>query len=319
MKIIGRRDLLRSGGAIAAAGMMPATLVQIAPLPAAQPFTFAVLSDSGIEHLGGGRFAGDAESRLRRAIAGINALSPRPDFTLHAGDLARLGTRAALDHGAHLLGALRGPLHAVVGEHDYHLDGGEHWSALFGPQWYSFDHKGVHFVVLNSVLVEDRSALRWSSPAQRMLAIAGLGDPATPPFRVGERQRAWLAADLAKRDRSTPLVVLSHAPLQKIHRGWNFWTEDAEEVQALLGRFDSVNVLHGHLRQVRRGQVGNITFSSMVGTAGPWPYALDGSRAGDCRAAGWQSVEVSAGLATLAYRLEESVTRAAGEGRALTA
>ena len=48
----------------------------------------------------------------------------------------------------------------MVGEHDWYLDMGEKWRALFGKDIYSFDHKGVHFVVLNSVIVEDY----WTAP-----------------------------------------------------------------------------------------------------------------------------------------------------------
>ena len=38
----------------------------------------------------------------------------------------------------------------MVGEHDWYFDMGENWRKQFGKDTYSFDHKGVHFVVLNS-------------------------------------------------------------------------------------------------------------------------------------------------------------------------
>src|ERR1019366_7237745 len=108
------------------------------------------------------------------------------------------------------------------------------WSRLFGPQWYSFDHKGLHFVVLNSILTyEDWTSKRWPTAEQRMQEMAMLDNPNGSPFMVGEKQRAWLADDLKKVRRNTPVVVFSHSPLQKIYRLWNFWTEDADEVQAL--------------------------------------------------------------------------------------
>lgn len=44
---------------------------------------------------------------------------------------------------------------------------------------------------------------------------------------VGQKQREWLAKDLETVDKATPLVVFSHSPIQKIDKGWNFWTEDA--------------------------------------------------------------------------------------------
>jgi hypothetical protein len=43
---------------------------------------------------------------------------------------------------------------------------GEYWEKLFGPQFHSFDHKGVHFIVLNSVRTyDDWIYKRW--PTQR--------------------------------------------------------------------------------------------------------------------------------------------------------
>lgn len=43
---------------------------------------------------------------------------------------------------------------------------GEYWEKLFGPQFHSFDHKGVHFIVLNSVRTyDDWTYKRW--PTQR--------------------------------------------------------------------------------------------------------------------------------------------------------
>jgi hypothetical protein len=106
----------------------------------------------------------------------------------------------------------------------------------------------VHFVVLNSILTyDDWTFNRWPSAKQRMLEMAGLDNPNGSPFMVGDKQREWLKQDLDKVDKNTPLVVLSHSPLQKICKGWNFWTEDAEQVQALLKPFKKVNVLYGHV------------------------------------------------------------------------
>ncbi|MBS1212882.1 MAG: metallophosphoesterase, partial [Proteobacteria bacterium] len=82
----------------------------------------------------------------------------------------------------------------------------------------------------------------------------------------------WLAKDLDKVDRNTPVVVLSHSPLQKIYKGWNFWTEDADEVQALLRPFRKATVLYGHVHQIQYNQIGNISFNSVMATAWPWPY-----------------------------------------------
>ena len=75
---------------------------------------------------------------------------------------------------------------------------------------------------------------------------------------------------------TTPLLVFSHSPLYKYYRNWNFWTEDAEQVQALLRPYHKVTVIHGHTHQMLFNQIGNISFYGMLSTAWPWPYAPQG-------------------------------------------
>src|SRR4030095_692189 len=67
-----------------------------------------------------------------------------------------------------------------------------------------------------------------------------------------------------------------HSPLYKYYRDWNFWTEDAEQVQAILSPYKSVTVIHGHTHQVLSNRLGNIHFHGMLSTAWPWPYAPTG-------------------------------------------
>ena len=88
----------------------------------------------------------------------------------------------------------------MVGEHDWYLDMGEKWRELFGEPNYSFDHKGVHFVVLNSVIEKDFWTARKLTPMERMQTVAGLDNGVQSPFEVGDEQREWLKNDLAKVD-----------------------------------------------------------------------------------------------------------------------
>ncbi len=62
----------------------------------------------------------------------------------------------------------------------------------FGPTFYSFDHKHVHFIVLDSIGI---------TPDHHYEA------------RIDEDQLAWLAADLAKQRAATPIIVTTHIPL----------------------------------------------------------------------------------------------------------
>jgi 3',5'-cyclic AMP phosphodiesterase CpdA len=236
-------------------------------------FRFAYISDShlyarGMTH----RFA----KAVVKAVEDVNALDPQPDFVLYGGDLAQLGRPDELDFGHQLLKDLKAPVRMMVGEHDWYLDMGEKWRSLFGPDRYSFDHEGVHFVVLNSVIEKDFWTAKGYTPEQRMSIVAGLDDGRQSRFEVGEEQRDWLAKDLAKVAKKTPLVVFSHSPLYKYYEPWNFWTDDAEQVQALLAPFATVSVIHGHTHQLLTNRIGNISFHGMLSTAWPWPYAPKG-------------------------------------------
>ncbi|MDT8452787.1 MAG: serine/threonine protein phosphatase [Gammaproteobacteria bacterium] len=269
-----RREFLKKGSALIAAGSLPLSLVEVAfGKTQAESFTFAYISDSHITHIKGNNFVRNWDRGLTRAIAEANLLTPRPDFIFYGGDIAQLGTPEEIDHGLDLLGALRGDVHHVMGEHDYYLDLGEHWRKRIGPDHYSFDHKGVHFVVLNSILThDDWIHKKWDSPMHRMKAMARLDNPDGSPFLVGDPQREWLRKDLEKVSKNTPLVVVSHSPLQKIYKGWNFWTDDAEQIQAMLKPFDKVTVLYGHVHQIQYNQIDNISFHAVMATAWPWPY-----------------------------------------------
>ncbi|HBZ69901.1 MAG TPA: serine/threonine protein phosphatase [Deltaproteobacteria bacterium] len=236
-------------------------------------FRFAYVSDShlfarGMNH----RFAKAA----LKAVEDVNALDPQPDFVLFGGDLAQDGRPEELELGRQILSGLKPPVKMMVGEHDWYFDLGEKWRQMFGPDRYSFDHKSVHFVVLNSVVEDDFWTVKGYTPEQRMAIVAGLDDGRQSRFKVGEEQRDWLHKDLEKLPKTTPLVVFSHSPLYKYYRPWNFWTDDAEQVQALLFPFKSVTVVHGHTHQLLTNRIRNITFHGMLSTAWPWPYAPQG-------------------------------------------
>ena len=323
-----RRNFLKTGSALMAASSLPISLVELAfGKDNPQNFTFGFISDSHITQIEGNDFVRNWDRGLIRAVAEASLLHPGPDFFFYGGDIAQLGKPEEIDHGLELLGALRGKVHYVMGEHDYYVDLGEYWRKQLGPDHYSFDHKGVHFVVLNSILTyEEWMHKKWDTGMERMQQMARLDNPRGSPFMVGDQQRAWLKADLDKVRKDTPLVVLSHSPLQKIYRGWNFWTEDAEQVQDLLKPFDKVTVLYGHVHQIQTNQIGNISFHAAMATAWPWPYpssfnqqasylpklTVEMNRADpffERDATGWQFINMHSGRVDVNYVLPDNRNR----------
>ena len=324
---ITRRSFLKGMGAATIAATLPMNLVEVAFADSSQNFTFAYISDSHIQHIKGSQFVRNWDRGLIRAVAETNMLRPKPDFVVFGGDLAQLGTKAELDHGAEMLAKLDYKCHYVMGEHDYYLDLGEYWSHLFGPHYYSWDHKGVHFITLNSILTDDHWTYdRWPTAKQRMNEMAGLDNPNGSPFMVGAKQRQWLKNDLATVSMDTPVVVFSHSPIQKIYKGWNFWTDDAEEVQTLLSPFDNVTVVYGHVHQIQYNQIDNISFNAVMATAWPWPYPQSYSQADtylpkmtvpmnradpffERDATGWQFMNLKTGRVDLNYNLYSNTNR----------
>jgi len=286
LKNCDRRHFLRTSmkfaGMAAAASIIPSHGFQIvnvanaAEMPGEDAdiaFRFAYVSDShlyakGMDH----RFA----KACIKAVEDVNALDPQPDFVLFGGDLAQLGRADELALGQQIIKEIKAPVRMMVGEHDWYFDMGDKWKEMFGADQYSFDHKGVHFVVLNSVVEKDFWTEKGYTPAERMAIVAGLDDNRQSSFEVGEPQRAWLKKDLAGIDKKTPIIVFSHSPLYKLYKKWNFWTDDAEQVQALLQPFETVSVVHGHTHQLLTNRIGNIDFHGMLSTAWPWPYAPEG-------------------------------------------
>jgi len=319
---LSRRRFLRNSAGLAAT--LPLTQVNLAFGGERPDINFAYISDSHIQHISGTKFVRNWDRGLIRAVAETNLL--KPEFVVYGGDLAQLGTKPELDHGAEMLAKLDAPLKCVMGEHDFYLDMGEYWSELFGDHTYSWDHGGVHFVVVNSILTNQAWIDKWPTPEQRMLEMAGLDNPNGSPFEVGEAQRKWLAKDLAGVSEDTPVVLFSHSPIQKIYKGWNFWTEDAEEVQKLLGRFKTATVIYGHVHQIQYNRIGNINFHSVMATAWPWPYPGSYAQAEsqlpvitvpmnradpfhERDATGWQLIDVHTGRPTVSYNLYNNTNR----------
>ncbi|HVU31295.1 MAG TPA: metallophosphoesterase, partial [Sphingomicrobium sp.] len=117
-----------------------------------RPFTFVQLSDS---HIGFNKPPNpDARATFREAIAKVKALPVQPDFVIHTGDVSQLSRDDEFDDADQMLKELRLPVFFIPGEHDM-LDpeNGKAFLDRFGKGsigsgWYSFDHKGVHFVAL---------------------------------------------------------------------------------------------------------------------------------------------------------------------------
>jgi 3',5'-cyclic AMP phosphodiesterase CpdA len=254
------------------------------PEEAAGDFCFAQISDS---HIGFTKEPNkDVTATLQVAIDRLNRLKTRPELVLHTGDLTHLSRPAEFDTVDQMMrGAKGGPTFYVPGEHDVFTDDGRAYLDRYGKGtkgggWYSFDHRGVHFVGLVNVM---------------NLKAGGLGV-------LGGEQLRWLEDDLKGRGSSTPIVVFAHVPLWAVYPKWGWGTEDAAQAVSLLKRFGCVSVLNGHIHQVMQKVEGNVTFHTARSTAFPQPEPGTADSPGPLKSVPAGKLKSLLGLAQVNYR-----------------
>lgn len=216
-------------------------------------FSFVQISDS---HIGFNKAANnDVTATLQEAINKINALERTPDFLIHTGDLSHLSKPSEFDTLDQVLrSAKSGHTFFVPGEHDMLADNGQQYLQRYGKGtkgagWFSFDHKGVHFIGLVNVVD---------------LKAGGLG-------ALGAEQLSWLQKDVAGYSSSTPIVVFAHIPLWTVYPEWGWGTDDGMTALSYMRRFGSVTVLNGHIHQTMQKVEGNVFYHTAMSTAFPQP------------------------------------------------
>ena len=133
----------------------------------------------------------------------------------------------------------------MPGEHDASLDRGEAYQEFFGKLHYTFDHKGVHFIVLDNV--------------------------SDPGASIGEAQLAWLQQDLKQMRRDALIVVLTHRPLFDLYPQWDWATRDGAAAIKLLMPYKNVTVFYGHIHQEHHHKTGHIEHHAAQSLIFPLP------------------------------------------------
>jgi Calcineurin-like phosphoesterase len=247
MRALDRRQFVQLtglGGAVYASGLAGAALAA-----GQDDFYFVQLSDT---HWG---FEGapnpDAKGTLPKAIAAVNALAQAPDFVIFTGDLTHTTDdpkerRKRLAEFREIAARLEvKTVRFIPGEHDASLDNGKAFKEFFGDANYTFDHKGVHFIVLDNV--------------------------SDPGAQLGEAQLAWLASDLKAQAKDARIVVFAHRPLFDLYPQWDWATRDGAKAVELLMPHANVTVFYGHIHQEHHHTTGHIAHHSAKSLIFPLP------------------------------------------------
>src|SRR5579862_5040129 len=213
-----RRSFLKSALSLCAAstlsgrqsfGLMQALPVSLAP-PKQNPndFDFVFFTDCHLEP----ELAG--VDGCIKCFTQIN--SARADFCIAGGDQVFDVCQQDLTR-AHLLfklyretekNHLDGKVYYTIGNHDViginqksPVEPGDHeygkklYEDYFGKRYYSFEHKGWHFIVLDSIGIEYYKIFK---------------------AEFDDEQLAWLKSDLAAVGSTTPIIVITHVPIATV-------------------------------------------------------------------------------------------------------
>lgn len=239
-------------------------------------FTFAFITDIHLQP------EGDAVEGFLEVIDTLNDLNP--DFVITGGDLIMDALRQRYGRADSLYNlytenakSLKMPVHNTMGNHEIygiyrgsgadplHPDYGEKmFENRLGKSYYSFDHKGWKFMILNSI--EDAGNSSY----------VGLIDAA---------QIEWIKEELQKTDPETPVVLSTHIPFitveTQIYQGTTVGNDSSlviyngKEVLELFKDHNLKLVLQGHLHIYEDIYIEGIHFITASAVSGGWwrgPY-----------------------------------------------
>ncbi|SDE06496.1 Calcineurin-like phosphoesterase [Paenibacillus sp. UNCCL117] len=226
-----------------------------------ETFSFGLLADIQYADrpMRMGRYYRNALGKTRQCMDAFNGVPV--DFCVHLGDL--IDWPGQPDKGREALAAImpvlrqfHGPMYHLLGNHDVDSVPRSELVALWempgGQSWYSFDHKGVHFVALDCNFTAEGMPHRWG---------VGRWDDCYVP----QSQLRWLEADLAAAQPDI-VVLMVHALLDDMEDPHVI--RNASEVRRILETCNKrVVVLQGHMhtghKSVKNG-IGYHTLRSVV-------------------------------------------------------
>lgn len=205
-----------------------------------------------------------------KAVEKVNLM--RPTFVMSVGDLIegystdRAEVEAEWKEFLGFMDKMQMKFFFVAGNHDVtnplmH----EIWREHFGPVYYSFDYKGVHFVCLNT---ED------------------------PTTKIGDKQLEWLAADLEKNKAARWTLLFMHKPLwndaERAIAAGNPDTTNWKKVEQLLGDRPHT-VFSGHVHYYAQYDRNGMKYYHLATTGGS--SALRGLQYGEFDQIAWLTME----------------------------
>ena len=220
-----------------------------------------------------------AEEGFAKAIAKVNDLNA--EFVITGGDLIMdalgqsFGRADSLyNQYINMINLFKMPVYNTIGNHEvfglYERSGISTSHSAYGKMmyknrlgdgktYYSFDHKGWHFIILDGIgFTPDRHYYGY----------------------VDSLQLVWLTDDLAEVSKETPIVISTHIPFFSVYgqmqNGPMFALSEGGVITnalEVMKKFDGYNlkiVLQGHLHIVEEIRYRNTSFITGGAVSGAW-------------------------------------------------
>ena len=167
-----------------------------------------------------------------------SAITDRAVYGLCLGDIVHENT-GLYSRYADGLSKLSYPTYNVIGNHDHNPNasddsaGAADFESWFGPANYSFNIGGIHFVVLDDMIMKPRESDGTLRSYDSGLTDAVMG---------------WLRADLYYVPSSTTLMVAAHSPMFKVESGSerSNTSVNGPEYGELIDSYEEVHAWAGH-------------------------------------------------------------------------
>lgn len=227
--------------------------------------SFGIVTDSHYADIDtyGTRYYRESATKMTECIELMN--DKEVDFLIHLGDFkngAPENNIEDLQHIESIYARFDGPRYHVLGNHDMDSNTKSQFQSVVentgigkDDTYYSFDRKGVHFIVLDPNFRSDGTAYDTGNFHWTDANIPG-------------HQLEWLKNDLANTD--NPVILCTHQLLDSDEG--DHYVKNAAEVRRLLESHPGVlTVFQGHQHQGQYSQVNNIhyyTLKAMVEGSG---------------------------------------------------
>lgn len=240
-------------------------------IPGPNDFSFAFMTDIHVQP------ERNAEAGFRKAIDTVNKINP--DFVITGGDLIMdaLGQTYGRSDSLYkiyvnMTEEFEMPVYNTIGNHeifgiydgsgvpkDHPEYGDKMYENRLTDRYYSFDHKGWHFIILDGI--EDTKKSRYIG-------------------MVDQEQMDWIREELTKLDKSTPIVISTHIPLMTVFsqvyynathpNDSGLVVSNAKEVIDLFNEHNLKLVLQGHLHTVEDIYVNGTHYVTGGAVSGAW-------------------------------------------------